>query len=739
MKINILPCIKFCFFYISFCTTYLFSTELEELYPSALMKHETQWLMKVLEQAHYNKVSIDELNSTAFIDRFVEKLDKQKLYFTQNDINEFHNNYSKTIKTHLKQGNLLPGFEIYNIYKNKAISRLSWVLDELEKDPVLFSDQNYTANRDKSSWEAKKENLDPIWRNLIQSEYIREIIQQVDKNVSKIDKDSQELSDYITEARENLTSSYTRWIKNIKEFESSDVQEIYLTTLTHMFDPHTVFMNMKEKEKFDQAMNNEFVGIGARLQDEDGYCTIKELLPGGPAEASRDLEPNDIILKVAQSEGDFVDVVDMKLTKIVELIKGPQNTLVRLEIRPIKDPASTKEVRIIRDKIKLTENLAKASIKQIDIEGETVNIGVIELPSFYGSSGNGPKATDDVEELITKLKSHNIKSLVLDLRRNGGGYLSEAVNLTGLFISRGPVVQVKNTDGKIRKKFDFNPKVSWNGPLFTLVSRYSASASEIVAGALQDHKRAIIIGDESTHGKGTVQSMIQMNLPFNVLANRNQGKTSAAKITIQKYYLPSGNSTQINGVSSDISIPSINMSLPIGESDLEKALPNDTIAAVNFRKTEDQYSIESTILETLREHANERRQKSEIFHYLKKSIEFFKSKREQKTFSLNLSKRVKDRYEERLESESLNSEMKDLNEFSYPKKDIQLSIVEAQLSQSRIARGVESEGNEDTKLFIKPTDFDLPLNETLNIIKDYFEIKQPGGSALHQSEKSQEI
>ena len=632
MKINILPCIKFCFFYISFCTTYLFSTELEELYPSALMKHETQWLMKVLEQAHYNKVSIDELNSTAFIDRFVEKLDKQKLYFTQNDINEFHNNYSKTIKTHLKQGNLLPGFEIYNIYKNKAISRLSWVLDELEKDPVLFSDQNYTANRDKSSWEAKKENLDPIWRNLIQSEYIREIIQQVDKNVSKIDKDSQELSDYITEARENLTSSYTRWIKNIKEFESSDVQEIYLTTLTHMFDPHTVFMNMKEKEKFDQAMNNEFVGIGARLQDEDGYCTIKELLPGGPAEASRDLEPNDIILKVAQSEGDFVDVVDMKLTKIVELIKGPQNTLVRLEIRPIKDPASTKEVRIIRDKIKLTENLAKASIKQIDIQGETVNIGVIELPSFYGSSGKGPKATDDVEELITKLKSHNIKSLVLDLRRNGGGYLSEAVNLTGLFISRGPVVQVKNTDGKIRKKFDFNPKVSWNGPLFTLVSRYSASASEIVAGALQDHKRAIIIGDESTHGKGTVQSMIQMNLPFNVLANRNQGKTSAAKITIQKYYLPSGNSTQINGVSSDISIPSINMSLPIGESDLEKALPNDTITAVNFRKTEDQYSIESTILETLREHANERRQKSETFHYLKKSIEFFKSKKNKKHF-----------------------------------------------------------------------------------------------------------
>ena len=316
------------------------------------------------------------------------------------------------------------------------------------------------------------------------------------------------------------------------------------------------------------------------------------MLPGGPAEASRELEPNDIILKVAQSEGEFVDVVDMKLTKIVDLIKGPKDTLVRLEIRPVKDPASTKEVRIIRDRIKLTENLAKAYVKQITVNGFKTNIGVIELPSFYGSSGKGPKATDDVEELIVKLKSYDIKGLILDLRKNGGGYLSEAVNLTGLFISRGPVVQVKNTDGKIRKKFDFNPKVSWNGPLFTLVSRYSASASEIVAGALRDHNRAIVIGDESTHGKGTVQSMIQMNLPFNLLANRNPGKTSAAKITIQKYYLPSGNSTQINGVPSDISIPSINMSLPIGESDLENALVNDSIPAVNFRKTESQFSFE---------------------------------------------------------------------------------------------------------------------------------------------------
>jgi carboxyl-terminal processing protease len=496
---------------------------------------------------------------------------------------------------------------------------------------------------------------------------------------------------------------------------------------------------MKEKEKFDQAMNNEFVGIGARLQDEDGYCTIKELLPGGPAEASRELEPNDIILKVAQAEGEYIDVVDMKLTNIVDLIKGPKDTLVRLEIRPIKDPGSKKEVRIIRDKIKLTENLAKGYLKQLKINGKTTNVGVVELPSFYGSSGKGPKATDDVEELITKLKSYDIEGLILDLRRNGGGYLSEAVNLTGLFIERGPVVQVKYSDGKIRKKFDFNPKISWNGPLLTLVSRYSASASEIVAGALQDHNRAIIVGDESTHGKGTVQSMIQMNLPFNLLASRTHGKTSAAKITIQKYYLPSGNSTQINGVKSDISMPSINSLLPIGESDLENALPNDKIAAVNFRKTNEQFSFSENITSQLNDKATERRANSKSFKYLNENITFFKDKREQKEFSLNLNERLSQRSRERIESDSLKEKQDSLKEKSFPSKKILLSIVEDQIQQSRLARGLDQNSTQASEDFKIPENFDLQLHESLQILTDYLEYNQASASTLKSNKNPQEI
>ena len=333
------------------------------LYPTALMKHETQWLIKVLEQAHFNKLKIDDLNTSLFLNKFIKKLDKQKLYFTNDEVERFHKQYGLTVTTHLQQGNLLPGFEIYNKYKTKAVSRLNWVLTELEKEQNLFVDKNYTSNRDESDWETSEKNLDSLWKDLIKSEFIREVIQQLDQNATEINEGSQKFKKSLAESRDNLKKSYERWIKNIEEFEPSDVQEIYLTTLTHMFDPHTVFMNMKEKEKFDQAMNNEFVGIGARLQDEDGYCTIKELLPGGPAEASRELEPNDIILKVAQAEGEYIDVVDMKLTNIVDLIKGPKDTLVRLQIRPIKDPSTKKEVRIIRDKIKLTEKMPNTAWK----------------------------------------------------------------------------------------------------------------------------------------------------------------------------------------------------------------------------------------------------------------------------------------------------------------------------------------------------------------------------------------
>ncbi|MED5281587.1 MAG: carboxy terminal-processing peptidase [Verrucomicrobiota bacterium] len=700
------------------------------------MKHETKWLVEALEKAHYSKVSIKNLDRDGFIDHYLQKLDNQKLYFIKSEVEGFKKSYEPTLVTYFEQGNLFPGFEIYNSYKSNSLERIKWAIEFLTEYPKLDSNRTYAPDRTELDWASSVKELDETWKNLITFEFLNETLAKLDTNKTLDDISDSNLTAAKQESQKVLLKRYSRWQKNLEEFEAGDVQELYLTALTQMFDPHTTFMNLKEKEKVDQQMNNEFVGIGARLSDEDGYCTIKGLLPGGPAEASRELETNDIILKVAQSDGDFVDVVDMKLPKIVELIKGPKDTVVRLEIRPVNNPSTSKVVSIIRDKIKLTENLASGKIHQVQNGKKIKRIGVVELPSFYGSSGNGPKATDDVEEIISKFKNSGIEGIILDLRRNGGGYLSEAVNLAGLFISRGPVVQVKNTDGSIRKKFDFNPKLAWNGPLAILVSRFSASASEIVAGALKNHSRAIIIGDPTTHGKGTVQSLIQMNLPFNF--NHANIKKSAAKITIQKYYLPSGSSTQIYGVESDIVMPTINTFRPIGESDLDYALKSDTIPPVNSRRPQNEFVYDIHNLKKLKEFSQKRQNTYEEFDYLNDSVEWFKQKQKEKVMSLNLSERLIKRKSDELKNDELNDIYESFSEKSFPEQEIVLNIVQQQKEKSLIARGESLEGDVDNnESFQKPENLDIRLTESLRIVWDWIDIRD--GTNLSKKPNPTEI
>ena len=702
---------------VSFNLVSLKQVRASDIQPTSLMQQETKWLVQALQQAHFNKVSIKKLNSTDFVTSYLNKLDKSKLYFTQTDVTEFINRYSPTLVTFFEQGNLFPGFEIYNFYKTKSIKRLDWVMEFLESDFRFDSNNSYKFDREDADWETNNEGLDGLWKRLIEFEILGEVLSSIETNSTNTEFSKSELEKLSSDSKVKVRKRYERWKKSILEFESTDVQELYLSTLTQMFDPHTTFMNIKEKEKFNQTMNNELVGIGAVLSDIDGYCTITELLPGGPAESSRELKSKDQIIKVAQAEGEFVNVVDMKLSKIVELIKGPKDTVVRLEIKPVNDPASTKIVRIIRDKIKLTSNLASASIHKVKFEKVDRKIGVIELRTFYGSSGSGPKATDDVEELLEKLKEEETEGIILDLRRNGGGYLSEAVNLAGLFISRGPVVQVKSTDGKIRKKFDFNPKLVWDGPLIVLVSRYSASASEIVAGALQNHKRAIIVGDKTTHGKGTVQSLIQMNLPFNF--NASSGKKSAAKITIQKYYLPSGKSTQIQGVESDISMPTINTYLPIGESDLDNALPCDSIAPVNFRRPASEFVYDLDDIQNLKEKSLGRQQLLPEFVYLNKDVNWYKNKREETTLSLNLQNRRDQKIKNQKFSDSMSDDFEILSKSAFVRKNINLNIVDIQNTKSREVRGEDNDDSNATNPYKSPSNFDIRLHETCRVMSDW--------------------
>ena len=324
-----------------------------------------------------------------------------------------------------------------------------------------------------------------------------------------------------------------------------------------------------------------------------------------------------------------------------------------------------------------------------------------------------------MEELIQKLKKEEIEGVILDLRRNGGGYLSEAVNLAGLFISRGPVVQVKSTDGKIRKKFDFNPKLAWDGPLIVLVSRYSASASEIVAGALQNHKRAIIVGDKTTHGKGTVQSLIQMNLPFN--------------------FSSSGKSTQIQGVESDISMPTINTFLPIGESDLENALPCDSIAPVNFRRSADEFVYKADVVNFLNEASNERQNSLSEFAYLNKNVNWYKKKREEKSLSLNFKNRFTKKIEDQDFTKQMNEEFEKLSKDAFLKKNIPLNIVESQNLKSRIVRGEETQDVNSTNSFSLPENFDIRLHESCRIMSDWVNIIETKQFSHREQEILEEI
>ncbi|MDA0724631.1 MAG: carboxy terminal-processing peptidase [Verrucomicrobia bacterium] len=713
----------------------LAATEDKELEPTKLMQGEARWLAEALHRAHYSKVSVEKVDKKEFLKTYMNRLDRQRLYFLESDHEGYLKTFLPTIGTYLEQGNLFPGFRIYNDYKSKALIRLSWVIARLQKDFDLNVDATFVPDREKIPWPKDEKEADEIWEKRLTYEMLAEVLTQIDlggdENSTEVENktllpDAEKLAEFTKEARGRITKRYERWDKNIREFEASDVQEMYLTTLSQMFDPHTTFLNIKERDRFNQSMHNTFVGIGAVLTDEDGFCTIKELLPGGPAEACRELEPEDVILKVAQADGDFVEVVNMKLSKIVELIKGPKDTVVRLFIKPGKNPSDRNTVSITRDRIKLTANLASASIREVPApEGDrTYPIGVIELPSFYGAAPGEAKAkaTDDLEELIGKLKDLGAEGIVLDLRRNGGGFLSEAVSLAGLFISRGPVVQVKSTDGKIRKKFDFNPKIAWEGPLALLVSRYSASAAEIVAGALQNHKRALIIGDKATHGKGTVQSMIEMNAP-NLYALKSE-KRSAAKITIQKYYLPSGTSTQNVGVIADVPMPSINEFLPIGEADLPHAMKWDEIPGVNYRRPAEEFRIRPEESKQLLETSLKRQREKEEFAYLRKNVDWYKGKRDQKEFSLNLAKRLEQKTKDEDFTKELNEEMTELAAKTFPARQVRLDVVRSQDRRSREVRGEKVEEEGVAEKMEPPTNLDIRLHESLRIVSDWILLRE---------------
>ncbi|HET7536614.1 MAG TPA: carboxy terminal-processing peptidase, partial [Candidatus Didemnitutus sp.] len=474
-------------------------------------------------------------------------------------------------------------------------------------------------------------------------------------------------------------------------------------------------------------MKLSLVGIGAVLGlDDDGFCVIREIVPGGPADLSGQIKVNDKITLVQQPTTEPVDIVGMKLRRIVDMIRGQKGTKVELTIQSGNpaDNGKTKQVTIVRDVIKLNSARATASVYDVPgADGNPIPVGVIALNSFYGPSDDTTEgapqnsATKDVAELVGKLKKEGIKALVIDLRRNGGGLLSEAVNMTGLFVGQGPVVQVRDSLGRLIVDNNTDTPLSYDGPVTVLTSRFSASASEIFAGPLQNYGRALIVGDSATHGKGTVQAVLEMKTYLPRLAENVANRTGAAKLTIQKFYLPNGASTQKKGVVPDIALPSVDDYLPIGESSLPHALMWDEIKSTPF----DGKPLAKTFVEPLAQASLDRQHSLEEFTYLQESVNRFKDQMEKKVVSLNLEDRRAQKKDDEEFKKKMDTELARLAKNDFPHREIKLaSVLAAEAAGQKPAEKTAATDDGDTDSLDEDTaaKLDIHLREALRVVID---------------------
>ena len=615
---------------------------------------ETSALIRLLEEWHYNREGVKVKDYDEVIPDFMTELDGQRLFFLESDKEDFGKRFpTQWLYNNIASlGKIDPAYSIFSVYEERVQGRVSWILEELKKDFDLKTSETYVVDRAKLPWPTDAAVADDLWRKRLKFEIIQEVLNK--KTPEK--------------AKEDVRKRYERLLKNLDDIETSDIAEMFLSTVARLYDPHSTYFSADTYEDFGIQMRLQLVGIGALLGIEEDYCVIKEIITGGPADISKQLRPNDKIISVSQVNSEPVEVIGMKLRKIVDLIRGEKGTQVRLVIQPADatDPSVRKEIVLTRNVVNLNSARARAAIFEVpDATGKISPIGVITLPAFYGPDGNSDasekqSATKDVAELIQRLQKTGIQGLVLDLRHNGGGLLSEAIDLAGLFIKQGPVVQVKNYYGEVKVDSDENTAIDYTGPLAVLVSKFSASASEIVAGALQNYGRAIVIGDSSTHGKGSVQTIIEMkNLNPNL--GRSPVKTGATKLTVQKFYLPNGHSTQLKGVVPDIILPSIDDYLPVGEKDLPHALVWDEIPSSYF----DGKPLEPAIVTSLREASLLRQSQLDEFSYLKRTIDWFKTKQEQKNVSLNLEERQEQKAADTAFRKQMDSEKERLEKNDY--------------------------------------------------------------------------
>jgi carboxyl-terminal processing protease len=547
-----------------------------QLKPKPVYGKEAKVVAYILDNNHYRKIHLDDSLSSVILDGYIKNLDNNKTYFTAEDIKSFEK-YRNQIDDLTKSENVDPAYTIYSVFKKRFDERMQYVLTKLIPQNFDYSaDEFYETDRDKEPWCKNESELNEVWRKIVKSQAL---------SLKLAGKPSEEIKKTLKERYDRLVKSYT------KDVNSEDIFGIYMNTITEAYDPHTNYFSPAAADRFKQSISLSLEGIGARLQTDNDYTKVVEVLPGGPAEKSNLIHVNDKIVAVGQGDtGEMVDVIGWRIDDVVKLIKGPKGTKVRLHILPAETGVNgaAQEFVLVRDKIKLEDQQAKKSVINYQKDGKNLKLGVITLPSFYmdfeayqKGDPNYNSTTRDVQKLVKELQTEGMDGLVLDLRNNGGGSLAEAIDLTGIFIKNGPVVQVKNSANHIEVGADDDPSVAYNGPLVVLTNRFSASASEIFAGAIQDYHRGVVVG-ESTYGKGTVQTVIDLD---RFITDPSAPEVGQLKLTFQKFYRVTGSSTQHKGVVPDVKLPSALDPEQFGESSSPSALPWDEIRGTLYQKT----------------------------------------------------------------------------------------------------------------------------------------------------------
>jgi carboxyl-terminal processing protease len=578
----------------------------------------------IFEQIHYSKKRIDRQFSQKLLRNFLDNLDPNHSVFTREDIEDFTERWANDLDSEVVFGRTQAAEQIHAVFMRRVEAHATRVLKLLETPEAipLETDRTMELDRRKLPW-PPADALHQLWEDQTASDFIQERLNKTENPAAAIRK------------------RYEEYRREVQGRTQEDAVRIFLLSLAQTYDPHSEYMGKLDQDQFTVSMRLSLFGIGATLRSEDGYTKVENLVPGGPASRSGKIQPGDRIVGVAQGSQEFVDCVGMRLDKVISMIRGDKDTVVRIKLLPVDatNASERRVVEMIRDEIKIKEGEAQGELLEWPRgDGSALKLGYIYLPSFYrdfakAGSPEGKSTTKDVLTLLNRLKNEGIEGLIIDLRSDAGGSLEEAIQMTGLFIPEGPVVQIKNGNGEINVLGDTDPTLAYDGPLVVLLNRQSASASEIFAAALQDYGRALLVGDSKSYGKGTVQNLIELPRVIPILSQSK--KAGSVKVTIQKFYRIAGGSTQLRGVQSDIVLPAASDRPEIGEEALKDPLPYDTIAPQQYRRWE-----KSIPVEALKARSQERVAQNVQFTYALEDLERIRSLNEKNSVSLSQKERL---------------------------------------------------------------------------------------------------